>query len=219
MLFVLVLPFCQIDRDFRIAISVFGQYLVYRFWSLIKPQVARCHEPRCASMRTTTAKTTCLSYHCLKKNDISMALGVNLMEVTSQKATDMYIEAAVREWLMPAPSQCGRHFTIAPPVTAHAILGWQTLDLISGQLYQSFVTVSAPTAREHSVKKCPFPCQLPWTIFLQKDWLQIPIISQIPFVWRTDSTNCEAVPSVVEHIHWLLQVQILMVRIWWSIRE
>ena len=169
MLFVLVLPFCQIDRDFRIAISVFGQYLVYRFWSLIKPQVARCHEPRCASMRTTTAKTTCLSYHCLKKNDISMALGVNLMEVTSQKATEMYIEAAVREWLMPAPSQCGRHFTIAPPVTADAILGWQTLDLISGQLYQSFVTVSAPTAREHSVTKCPFPCQLPCTIFLQKD--------------------------------------------------
>ena len=40
MLFVLVLPFCQIDRDFRIVISVFGQYLVYRFWSLIKPQVA-----------------------------------------------------------------------------------------------------------------------------------------------------------------------------------
>ena len=36
----LVLPFCQIDRDFRIAILVFGQYLVYRFWSLIKPQVA-----------------------------------------------------------------------------------------------------------------------------------------------------------------------------------
>ena len=165
MLFVLVLPFFQIDRDFRIAISVFGQYLVYRFWSLIKPQVARCHEPRCASMRTTTAKTTCLSYHCLKKNDISMALGVNLMEVTSQK----YIEAAVREWLMPAPSQCGRHFSIAPPVTADAVLGWQTLDLISGQLYQPFVTVSVPTAREHSVTKCPFPCQLPCTIFLQKD--------------------------------------------------
>ena len=97
---------------------------------------------RCASMRTTTANSTCLSYHCPRKNDISMAFRVNLMEVASQKATEMYIEAAVREWLMPAPSQCGRHFSIAPPVTADAVLGWQTLDLISGQLYQSFVTVS-----------------------------------------------------------------------------
>lgn len=61
-----------------------------------------------------------------------MAFGVNLMEVASQKATEMYIEAAVQEGLMPAPSQCGRHFSIAPPVIADAVLGWQTLDLISG---------------------------------------------------------------------------------------
>ena len=54
------------------------------------------------------------------------------MEVASQKATEMYIEAAVQEGLMPAPSQCGRHFSIAPPVIADAVLGWQTLDLISG---------------------------------------------------------------------------------------
>ena len=81
----------------------------------------------------------------------------------------MYIKAAVQEGLMPAPSQCGRHFSIAPPVTADVLLGWQTIDLISGQLYQSFVTVSVPTASEHSVAKCPFPCQLPCTIFLQKD--------------------------------------------------
>lgn len=133
----------------------------------------------------------------------------------------VYLITAPKKWhiygLRSKPH--GSCITEGDEVTVNAVLGRQTLDLISGQLYQSFVTVSVPTAREHSVTKCPFPCQLPCTIFLQKDWLQIPIISKIPFVSRIDSTNCEAVPSAVGHIHWLLQVQILVVRIWWSIRE
>ena len=102
---------------------------------------------------------------------------------------------------MPAPSQCGSHFSIAPPVTGDTVLGPQTLDLSSGKLYQPFVCNGVHTYSQRTFcNEMPFALPIPLHHFSSKGLITDPIICQIPFVCRTDSTNWEAVLSGMEHI-------------------
>ncbi|KAJ7377138.1 hypothetical protein OS493_030733 [Desmophyllum pertusum] len=115
---------------------------------------------RCDSLLQNAAQSTCSSEQCPKKKETMTATGINIMEVASQKMSETYLEAALREWLLPAPSQCGKLFSKPPPSTADAILGPQTLDLTTVSLINpTFVMGYVPIPREHSVTKRPLPYQ------------------------------------------------------------
>ena len=118
---------------------------------------------RCDSLLKTSAKSTCSSGHCPKKEEIITATGIHLMEVASQQIAETYIEAALREWLQPAPSQCGRQFSSKPPpATADVVLGPQTLDLTSGQFYQPYVCNGVRTCTERTFcNGMPFALPIP----------------------------------------------------------
>ena len=114
------------------------------------------------SMLATAAKSTCSSEACPKKEDKCTVTGINLMEVAGQQTGETYIEAALREWLLPSPSQCGKQFKNPPPPTANATLGPRTLDLTSGETFQPHVCngVRTYTPRKFC-KEMPFALPIP----------------------------------------------------------
>ena len=91
---------------------------------------------QCNSMLKTEFKSICSSEHCPNQDCTVTATGINLTEASCLQTGETYLESTLREWLMPAPGQCGKHFIGTPPVSAEAILGPQCLDVTSGQNYQ-----------------------------------------------------------------------------------
>lgn len=146
---------------------------------------------RCASMLKSAAKSTCSSQHCPKKEELLTATGVNLTEISSQGLAETYIEAALREWQLPAPSQCGKEFSKPPTPTADAIFGPPRLDISSGHMYQPYVCNGVRTFNQRTfVPEVPFalpislhyfasnglvtePHQLPDTLILQNKQYQL----------------------------------------------
>ena len=61
------------------------------------------------------------------------------MEISSEALAETYLEAAIRKWQLPAPTQCGKEFARQPPPNADAILGPPHLDVSSGRLPQLFL--------------------------------------------------------------------------------
>ena len=61
------------------------------------------------------------------------------MEISSQALAETYLEAAIREWHLPAPPQCGKEFATQPPPNADAILGPPHPDISSERMSQLFV--------------------------------------------------------------------------------
>ena len=55
------------------------------------------------------------------------------MEISSEALAETYLEAAIRKWQLPAPTQCGKEFARQPPPNADAILGPPHLDVSSGR--------------------------------------------------------------------------------------
>lgn len=90
-------------------------------------------------MLKTEFKSICSSDHCPNQDCTMTATGINLTEVSRLQTGETYLESTLREWLMSAPGQCGKHFTGTPPVSADAILGPQCLDITSGENYQPLV--------------------------------------------------------------------------------
>ena len=112
---------------------------------------------RCASMLKSAPKSTCSSQQCPKKEDLLTATGINLAEISSQQVTETYIEAAIREWQLPAPTQCGKEFIIPPPPNTDAILGPPRIDISSGHMYQPFVCNGVRTFNQRTfVPEMPF---------------------------------------------------------------
>ena len=146
---------------------------------------------RCASMLKSAAKSTCSSQQCPKKEDLLTPTGINLTEISSQQVTETYIEAAMREWQLPASTQCGKQFVIPPPPNADAILGPPRIDISSGHMYQPFVCNGVRTFNQRTfVPEMPFalpislhyfasnglitePHQLPDTLLLQNKQYQL----------------------------------------------
>ena len=90
-------------------------------------------------MHQTAAESTCFSDECPKKEDTATVIGINLMEIAGQKKEETYIEVALREWLLPAPDQGGKQFSMPPPPNVNATLGLQTLNITSDQFFQLYV--------------------------------------------------------------------------------
>ena len=90
-------------------------------------------------MLKTKFKSICLSDHCPNQYYTVTATGINLTEASCLQTGETYLESTLREWLIRAPGQCGKHFIGTPPVSADAILGPQCLDVTSGQNYQPHV--------------------------------------------------------------------------------
>ena len=63
----------------------------------------------------------------------------HLMEISSQALAETHLEAAIREWQLPAPTQCGKEFATQPPPNADAILGPPHPDISSEHMSQLFV--------------------------------------------------------------------------------
>ncbi|XP_078384134.1 uncharacterized protein LOC144666603 [Oculina patagonica] len=140
---------------------------------------------RCESMLKTAARSTCSSQQCPRKEELISTNGIHLTEISTQGLAESYIEAAIREWQLPAPRQCGKEFAQPPPSTADAILGPPRLNLSSGQMYQPFVCNGVRTFTQRKFfPEMPFalpislhhfatnglitePHQLPDTIILQ----------------------------------------------------
>ena len=61
------------------------------------------------------------------------------MEISSEALAETYLEAAIRKWQLPAPTQCGKEFARQPPPNADAILEPPHLDVSSGRLPQLFL--------------------------------------------------------------------------------
>ena len=81
----------------------------------------------------------CLSDHCPNKEYIMTATGPYLTEASSLEKGETYLEAALREWLVPTPGPCGTQFTGTPPASADPVLGSQCHDLASGQNCKPYV--------------------------------------------------------------------------------
>lgn len=146
---------------------------------------------RCDSMLKSAAKSVCSSQQCPKKEELLVANGIHLTEISSKGLAETYIEAALREWQLPAPSQCGKEFTKPLLSTADAILGPPRLDLSSGQMYQPFVCNGVRTFSQRTFfPEMPFalpislhhfasndlitePDQLPDTLILQNKQYQL----------------------------------------------
>ena len=145
----------------------------------------------CASMLNSAVKSTCSSQQCPKREDLLTATGINLTEISSQQVTETYIEAAIREWQLPATTQCRKEFAVPPPPNTDAILGPLRIDISSGHMYQPFVCSGVRTFNQRTfVPEMPFalpislhyfasnglitePHQLPDTLLLQNKQYQL----------------------------------------------
>lgn len=117
---------------------------------------------RCGSMLRSAAKSTCSSQQCPKKEEILSATGINLSEISTQLLAETYIEAAIREWELPAPNQCGKEFANPPPPTADAILGPPCLDVTSGHMYQPLLCNGVRTFSKRTfLPQLPFALPIP----------------------------------------------------------
>ena len=113
--------------DFSVADSTIDSTNSTFFWQWFK------------SMLKSEVKSMCLSDHCPNKEYIMTATGPYLTEASSLEKGETYLEAALREWLVPTPGPCGTQFTGTPPASADAVLGPQCHDLASGQNCKPYV--------------------------------------------------------------------------------
>ena len=146
---------------------------------------------RCAPMLKTAAESTCSSQQCPKREELLTATGIHLTEISSQTLSETYLEAAIREWQLPAPTQCGKEFATQPPPNTDAILGPPRLDISSGRMYQPFVCNGVRNFNQRTfVPEMPFavpislqhfasnglitePHQLPDTLVVQNKQYQL----------------------------------------------
>ena len=109
----------------------------------------------CASMLNSAVKSTCSSQQCPKREDLLTATGINLTEISSQQLMETYIEAAIREWQLPATTQCRKEFAVPPPPNTDAFsdrcASTSPLATCTSHL---FVMEYVPSTREHSFLKC-----------------------------------------------------------------
>lgn len=87
-----------------------------------------------AALHPSEVSSRCSSASCPKSRETSSATGFFLHETNQLKPGETYLEAALRDWIMPQPCSCGKEFTGDIPSGVRAVRGIARLDLSTNTL-------------------------------------------------------------------------------------
>jgi len=139
----------------------------------------------------TTITSTCVSPHCPKSSCTSTVPMIYLKEASVLQPNENLLEAALREWISPSPTQCGQRFQNgSPPPGADWVFGPPGLCATTNQSFKIQMCNGVRTYHRRSfVSGIPFA--LPFS--LQRFSAQVTVVSQLPMNITVEATTYELV--------------------------